>query len=407
MKDYIDNPQIYKLIAEHSGREGANLMMRYSSKMAAEELRFCAMQIDARRKTAGKLSEFLAHSQFIFPTMLSAEQATDQRVASYRAKVIGGGHNILDMTAGLGIDSMTLVMHGNRVTAIELDEIKCTVLSHNAITMGISNFKVVNADSVEFIKGMDCANDDFDLIYIDPARRDNADRKVFLLSDCLPDITQFYKQLLDSGHKLVIKLSPMLDITAILRQLENVSCVHAVSVKGECKELMLELEPGAHNTQLIAVDLDDSGVKSSFQVDAVESGKSPVIDYDSDIQTPGCYLYEPNASVMKLNSFGALCARYQGLKMSAPNTHLFVANELFIDFPGRISRIENVPDKKEIKALSGGCYNVVARNYPLKADELRKRLKLKEGSDKFIYAFRHGQGNKPTIVVTSRIKAEP
>lgn len=207
----------------------------------------------------------------------------------------------------------------------------------------------------------------------------------------------------------MIKLSPLLDLTSLTRQLENISEIHIVSVKGECKEILLILQNNTDSSALPisvnAVDLNEEGeVNFQFQTDWDEIEKCLTTKIGHDYDFTDKWLYEPGASVMKINSSGILCHAFPGLNKVADNTSLFVSDAFYPDFPGRKLKITRIFSKKDFASLKGEPRNVTVRNYPLPAEELRKKLKTREGNDIFIYGFRSGPHNHPLLLECTRHK---
>ena len=256
---------------------------------------------------------------------------------------------------------------------------------------------VVNADSSEWIRSV-CPEPE--IIFIDPARRDSQNGRVYNFHDCAPDIISLQRSLSQRCQKLLIKASPLLDITATVNDIHDVKAIRAISVNGECKEILVEVEKGASYGLAEAIDLDRRGnISSRFSF--MPGNASGCVDLASlsDIRE-GSYLYEPNSSMMKLAPWDELSERHPGLKKFDHSSHLFVSTELIPEFPGRILLIEGTIANKDRKALKGFPVNIVSRNYPLSAEELRKRLGAKEGKDRFVYASRIG--GKPIMIIAER-----
>lgn len=378
---------IYRFVEEHRNADATRLLLSGKTPCAEFPLRFAAVQIDCRRKAAAKIPDFLRHREFLFPDAVSSEQASHQAVARYNAGVTGHAVKVLDMTAGLGIDALTSALSGNTVTAIDLDARKAAVLLHNAIVTGVSSLTVTAADSVEWLKE---SRERFDAIFIDPARRSAGGGRVYAFSDCMPDITSIMDMMLNHAPRVVVKCSPMLDVAQVRHELPGVAQLHAVGVKGECKELLAVVDRDATGYRETAVELDTDGHivwKMELNPDS-----DPSIRYLGATPGPGQWLYEPDATVMKFQPWGELSERYPALAKAARTTHLFLGDELYDDFPGRIFRIGDIVDKKKLRALKGTQLNVAVRNYPETADSLRRRYHIGDGGEGFLYGFSSGAG---------------
>lgn len=378
-------------IQQHLGLPGAEVMLRYSAAQLPFSLRHAAMQIEARRRTARKIPAFLANPHFRFPDPLSAEQASDERVASFHASLIRPGEKVLDMTAGLGIDAMTIARAGASVTAIELDESRAKALAENAQSL---NLQAINADSILWLQNSD---EHFSTIFIDPARRDNIGRRTYGLADCEPNLLTHLSMIMAHTDRLIVKASPMLDITQLCRELPGIAEVGAVSVAGECKEVYAIVTNTPSRLKIRAAVIAANGDLNEFYAEGADA--QPVVYADSI--EPGRFLYEPDSAIMKLSAWAELIAKFPTLKKAALNTHLFLSPVYYEKFPGRCVKITDLPSSKELKRFKRMPLNVVARNYPQRADDLAKKLGVKSGQDNFIYAFRLGE--KPVLALGQKL----
>lgn len=402
-----DDKNFWNFIAEHEYDDTAELLLQFGGKnnknsynVIGFNIRDAVLQIECRRKAKNKLYSFLKHHDFYFPTALASEQASDERVASYHASLIGTGKKVVDMTAGLGIDAMSIALAGNETTAIELDMSKCEALEHNSRLLGISNLNVVNGDSTEFMKDR---YKDFDCIFIDPARRDKSLHRTYLFKDCAPDVTSFYSKVMDAGKAMYIKASPILDLKAIIQELDNVARLHVVSVDNECKEILVELRPDSTFKEICAVNIDRDGKIESISIDAGYLGRNDGVYADDSLLKAGIYLYEPSAGIMKLRSASYFTDKFPELKQACINTWVFLGKEYYPDFPGRILRITDLPTKKSLRNLQGERRCVVTRNYPIGTSQLMAKLGLKEGLNQFIYGIRFGSRSRPLIIDCERV----
>ena len=389
----------FSFIETYKHSDPAKLLMKYSGKELGFCLPFAVDQILCRKKAAKKIPTFLSDIRFLFPDLISSEQATDEVVAGFHANLVGDNKRIVDLTTGLGIDAFSMARNGNEVTAIEIDSNKANALSHNAEIQKLKNFNIINEDCRDYIKEKDPKPDYF---FIDPARRDETNSRTYNLKDCTPDITIFYKDLIKDGATLYIKASPLLDISATVKGFENLKSIYIVCLKGECKEILLELNKShTEGTLIHAVDIDREKIRSRFSVKWGDEHPDEIIASVEELK-PHCFLYEPNAAVMKLHAGGLICERFKGIKKLGRNTELFISESLYDDFPGRIVEIERVLSSKEIKKIKGENYSVVTRNYPLKASELKKKIGVGESDEMFLYAMRVGEEEKPMIIISKK-----
>lgn len=339
----------------------------------------------------------------MFPSIIAAEQASNEAVARYHASLVAPDTSLLDMTAGLGIDDLTFALRGVRVTSCEIEEYKCEVLRHNSRVMGVDdNLNVVCTDSVSFLVNSDKC---YDTIFADPARRGTMGNRVHALSDCEPNILNCMQDIRKHTSRLLVKCSPLLDLTFIKNTVENLKHIHVVCVKGECKEVLIEICEGCQFEGTRVIDLDMNGTISTFVSHPDRSGNIVVSEADASAPFNLHYLYEPNAGIMKTGDWKGLTSTFPDLRKADPNTHIFLSDTLYTRFPGRILNIERVLDKKTLKTLKGKKANVAARNYPLTAQQLSSKYGIIPGSDRFVYAFRCA--GKPVILQAATITQDP
>lgn len=426
MEEYL------KFIMDHEHSDVNALRLQYHGKSMPFSVDDACMQIEMRRKTAGKLPWFLHNPGFRFGTAQSAEQATNQNVALFHAYLIGHNRHVLDMTAGLGIDAMTIVMRGNRVTAYELETERVEALRHNADILGIDDLTVMKGDSVRHLQQ---SEEHYDWIFVDPARRDSGNNRCFLLQDSLPDVVSHQDLLLTHADNVLIKASPLLDITQTLRDFSNVRSIIILSYKNEVKEVLIHLSPGSallgpaplgsssplsfsaepegevkspSSPIIQAIDLADSTSAFPDGAPAVRfrfiAGCAPqaAISYaPSEAIAPGMYLYEAGAAMRKLQCASQICARYTDIKSLAKDSGLFVSETLHADFPGRICTIKAILSAKQLKALKDSRCRIVSSCYPMSAADLRKKYRLKEGEDMTLYATTTRDGSRMMILAAT------
>jgi len=318
---------------------------------------------------------------------------------------------VLDMTAGLGIDAMSVAMSGNEVTACDIEPRKTEILSHNAEVMSVSGLSVLTCDSIGWLRDSD---EFFDIIFVDPARRDVNDRRVYGFHECQPDVIDNMALLRERCGRLIIKASPLLDVSRTIADIPSATAVRAVSVDGECKELLVEVEgdrcqpeDGIRTNKGIlyeAVCLSGKGgVVAGLSYH--DDGRSGGVRYAcmEDVRD-GMFLYEPDPSLMKLAPWDVVCDRFPAILKLGASSHLFVSDEFYSGFPGRKLRIGSIIQGKDLKSMNGMEVNVVVRNYPMTPADIRRKYRLKEGKDEFLYATRIG--DKPVMMLASRCGQE-
>lgn len=411
------------------------------SKYPEVDMPFALDQIRGRKMARVKLPRWASLEGIIYPPHISMEQCSSESTALYKAELAArllglpasssgtemkaeNEIEFVDLTGGFGVDfSYIAARLGVKSMYVERQAHLCEAAKENFGRLGLKNAIVKNGDGIEVLhsfhpKKKDAASDDDSLgitydqprsllktnlglkiIFIDPARRDDAGNKVVSLKDCTPDVTVLQEEMLSKADYVIIKLSPMLDWHRAISELSHVREVHIISVNNECKELLLVLS--ARNMGEMEASSADGEVKhaGNLRIYCINDAQSFVCD-ELDMESSQVkiapftleemlYLYEPNASLMKAGCFGVLSGRYDA-RMLSKNSHLFVSREPIAAFPGRSFRIIAVSsfNKKELKRHLSGITkaNIATRNFPLSVAELRKRLKLKDGGKTYIFA---------------------
>ena len=351
-------------------------------------LQYCLRQIEGWQKAQQKLPSWAKTEGIIYPVKLSMEQCSSEQTALYKQKLVGrllpeNRQRMADLTGGFGIDFSFLAQLFDEADYVEQSEQLCEIARHNFPLLGLSKARVHNKTCEDFIDGMGF----FSLIYLDPSRRDAAGRKMVALNDCTPDIEALQDKLLDHATIVLVKLSPMLDIQDTLRRLQNVNEVHVVSVDGECKEMLIVLCREKQGTTFHCTNI--AAQTQTFSTDKRET--EPII-----APRPEQYLYEPNASILKAGVQNVLCQAYNVRKLH-PFSHLFTSPHFIENFPGRAFVIEDYCSfaKKDIKTMLAGISqcNLTIRNFPSTVAELRKRLKLREGGNIYLFATTLSDGS--------------
>lgn len=361
-------------IDAHTGDDIDRLRLRHHGDTHLEWL---IMQLYCRRKAAAKLSSTLREKRFIFPTELSAEQCTSDAVARLHLPMLRQGGTLLDMTCGLGIDVFAAAGVCSHVTAIDINPDVAEAAAVNAATLGLGNVTVVNADSVEWLRNSDRH---FDTIFIDPARRGDKGRRLFALADCKPDISANLDMVMSHCDRLVIKASPMLDISAVMNEL-SVGCdIHIIGTKDECKELVIILPgDGLITAQTVGHASDLTFTRADEERAAVQTG----------IPRKGDWLYEPYPAVVKGGAYKTVAARYDVTKIDT-NVHLYHSANRVTTFPGTMMRvIDVIPfSKKGIKEVATHYHeiSVTTKNFKMTSAQLSARLKNKESGSRRLFA---------------------
>ena len=362
-------------------------------------------QIAGRRVLAAKVPRWAAAEDIVCPPRLSLEQCSSEATARHKAEIVrrfgGARDRLADLTGGLGVDCSFLAPLFRETDYVERQETLCELAAHNFPRLGLEHVRVHRAEAADFLEGLSA-----DWIFLDPARRDAQGGKTVALADCEPDVTRLEDRLLACAPRVLLKLSPMLDLTLAMHQLKRVAEAHVVAVDNECKELLLVLErdcldADAGRTPIHCVNLRGGAAAQTFTFTRRSEQEAPC----PLAEEPGIYLYEPNAALLKAGAFRSLCPAYQVSKLH-PNSHLYTSDCLVDGFPGRRFRITGRSGfgKKELKTLLDGVRqaNLSARNFPASVAELRKRLRLADGGDVYLFATTLSDGQKTLIRAEKR-----
>ena len=401
-----------RFIQEHSEDDVKSLALR-AHGLEGVDLPFALDQIAGRQTAKRKLPSWAAVDSIVYPPHISMEQCSSEQTALYKKSVLDRlifhssfliPHSpfIIDLTGGFGVDFSFMSRGFSRAVYVERQEHLCEMANHNFRCLGLDNVEVECEEAEEYLEYCDNA----DVIYLDPARRDSHGGKTFAISDCTPDVIALLPMLLKKARLVMIKLSPMLDWRKAISDLgeQHILEVHIVSVDNECKELLILLSshhalssslssiaPSLHCVNIsagalssIAVPLFRQPQCNKRQFVGSESPDNP------SIAAIPAFLYEPNASIMKAGCFDVVADRYPGIVKIAPNSHLFVSYKEIRDFPGRCFAIEKTTtmNKKELRSALAGITsaNISIRNFPMSVADLRKRLKLTDGGNTYIFA---------------------
>ena len=332
-------------------------------------------QIESKARAEKKLPTWFSNDSIVYPKKVSLEQCSSEITAEYKASIVSGD-TLIDVTGGFGIDAYYFSKQFKEVTYCEINEELAEIVQHNVSELGVDNVQVKATNGIRYLKEIETP---FDVLYVDPSRRDDVKGKVFLLKDCVPYLPPKIEFLLSKAKTLLIKVSPLLDISHTIRELQFVSEIHIVAVNNEVKELLFVVTKNANEPIRITT--------VNFQHDKVQQfgfdyGDTPYSNYEM----PQQYLYEPNAAVLKSGAFHQLTHTFDVFKLQE-HSHLYTS-ETLIDFPGRSFEIEAVfpYDKKKItQYLDERKANITTRNFPKSVAQIRKELKLKDGGKTYLF----------------------
>ena len=381
--DIVNN--LFDFIEKYSQENPMKLRLKRFENLNFN-LSFAIDQIESRQKIKSKLPLWNQNKKLLFPSVLSAEQASSEITAKYKQCIIGSKYkSICDLTGGLGIDSYYFAASAEKVTYIERYPLYCDVAKYNFDVLQKNNIRVICSDSLKFI--LEC-NVKFDAFYIDPARRNSENKRLYDLRDCEPDIIELQSILLKKAPVILLKSSPMIDISRAIQDLKFVKEVHVISVKNECKELFFIINNHFSEDEISINCVNLSPVQQPENyIFTLENEKNlPLLQSVTSIQS---YLYEPNSSILKAGAFKSVAISFSISKIHK-NSHLYTSNKLITDFLGRIFTVKEVIpfSGKVLKKLSMQypSANITVRNFPITTEELRKKSKIKDGGNIYIFA---------------------
>ena len=374
-------------IQENSAQNPVELALRFKKKPEID-LPKLVKQIQARQKLKDKLPTWIAHPRVYFPASISLEQSSSELAAQFKAQLIKG--KIIDITGGMGIDSWAFAQAGNKVVYTEIQAELFEISRYNHEILVPQQITHHLSDGISYLQAH---HQEFEYVYLDPARRNEQGEKVLLFKDCQPNVIEILP-LIDQGLNLLIKTSPLLDIERAIQELNGVDEVYVISIKNEVKELLfLKTQKSSLHPNIQVIELGKEN-KMLFSGNKKE-------EKECEVNFSACsnYLYEAHPGIMKAGFFKLM--QQFGVNKLSTNTHLYTSEKLVKDFPGKIFQINNIGtvDTKWIHSqLPEKKAHISTRNFPQNSEELRKRWKLKDGGTKYVYVYQNFEGkNEITI----------
>lgn len=379
-----------QFINRHQSDDVRDLALQ-ARKYPNVDMQVAITQIAGRQIAIEKIPSWKEIEDIRYPKHLSLEQCSSEITARYKARLLQG-ETLADLTGGFGVDCAFLAGRFNAVTYVERQKELCEIAGHNFRILRLNHISIRNEDGTDYLNMMSPA----DCIFLDPARRGEHGNKTVAISDCEPDVAGLEKLLLEKAGRVMLKLSPMLDLSSALKELPHTLEAHIISVNNECKELLLLLgknPPAEIPIHCVNLSSKEEQEEQHF-VFTREQEQQSGCNYTN---TLGKYLYEPNSSLLKAGAFRSITANYPVRKLH-PNSHLYTSDMQIKEFPGRIFQITGHCglNKKEIKENLADLKkaNLTVRNFPATVAELRKRLKLAEGGDTYLFASTLNDGKK-------------
>ena len=385
-KNLLDKP-LQDFINQNLGKDISALALQ-TNPFPAIDWKDIVQQIQSKQKCRAKLPTWFNTPNILYPPKISVEQSSSEILAKHKSSSVSG-KNLIDLTGGFGVDTYYFSREFEQVIHAEIDADLCQIVTHNSHQLNADNLRVYHGDGRKILQNID---QKFDWIYIDPARRDNLKRKVFRLSDCTPDVTILLDEYFRFTEQILIKTAPLLDISQGINELKFVEKIEIISLNNEVKELLWFLRKNyVGEPSLFVVDYGSDGTKKTLQ--------TPLNDIESlHYQSPKNFLYEPIPALMKSGCFNFIATHF-GLQKIDLNSHLYTSDTLK-DFWGRRFKINSVEvfSKATMKSWTNKKAHISCRNFPMKPEEIRKKFKIKDGGENYLFFTSIENGKKKLVI---------
>lgn len=374
------NNKTIQFIKEHENDDIRNLALQ-TKRYTDIDMPYALQQIQGRQIAKNKIPQWYNNNHIVYPQHISLEQCSSEKTALYKASLCKG-ESMVDLTGGLGIDFSFMSRNFAKATYVERQKELTEIAIKNFSALNLQSITIINNNAENYLSEINCVS----TIYIDPSRRSKKGEKTVFIEDCSPNLIEIEKLLDSKAEQVIIKMSPMLDISHAIDSLKIINEVHIVSTNNECKELLL-IKNGSSDKKEIkyfCVNIKSDNTKDIYTF-SKEIENTANVNYSD----PKNYLYEPNASILKAGAYKSI-AQYYNLYKLHPNSHLYTSDRLIKDFPGRSFIVKQFCqfNKKEIKKLTHQISkaNITCRNFHLSVDQIRKKLSVKDGGDCYIFA---------------------
>ncbi len=379
-------------INENINSNTADLLLK-KNHHSDVDIKLLVEQIEAKQRCKTKLPTWFNTEKIYYPNKLNIEQTSSEVTAKYKSSLITG-NSIIDLTGGFGIDCYYFSEKFKEVTHCEINSELSGIVSHNYKELGVNTIETITNDGVSQLLSN---NKQYDWVYIDPSRRHDTKGKVFFLKDCLPDVPKHLNAIFNHTNNVMIKTSPLLDISVGISELNYVKTIHIIAVNNEVKELLWILEKGFEaKTTIKTVNIN----KTAEEIFDFKLNEEQAIT--TNFSEPLTYLYEPNAAVLKSGGFKSVSKQLNVLKLHQ-HTHLYTLQEL-VEFPGRRFKIDRVLpyNKQLLKKELHQKANISTRNFPEAVQQIRKKFKIKDGGDTYVF-FTTNLHNEKIVIICKKI----
>ena len=390
MNQEILNKEVQNFINDNLKSDVTKLILK-GSPFESVSIQEIAAQILAKNSCKKKLPTWFNSEKIYYPNKLNIEQTSSEITTNYKLDLVSGD-TLIDITGGFGVDAYFFSQKLKSVIHCEINKELSAIVSHNFKQLKVKNITIHHGDGIGFLEKY---KDKFDWVYADPSRRNDAKGKVFLLEDCLPNIPENIDILFQKTDHILLKISPILDITSAINELQFVKEIHVVAVENEVKELLFLLEKNyTKNIQVKTINITKTTTqKFDFNLDETSI---------ATFSEPKRYVYEPNAAILKSGAFLQVSEKFNIAKLHQ-NSHLYTTNEL-MDFPGRRFKIKHCIsyDKKQLlKLIPSKKANIATRNFPETVAQIRKKTGLKDGGNEYLF-FTTDINNKHLVLICEK-----
>ena len=387
----FDVEKTRKFAEEHQNDNVYDLLL-HADKFPDVNIKAVVNQIKGRKITKSKIPAWHKNQCLIYPDKKALEQCSSEATAKFKASLVSG-ETMVDLTGGLGVDTAFLSEKFLKVHYVEPNKKLFETAAYNFNYLDLQHVKCYNLSAPDFLNQN---QDNFDLIYLDPDRRPGKNNvKKIMLHDHQPDVITLKNKLLSRANTVMLKTSPMLDIQDMMESLPETTAVHVIAAMNECKELLVLLEKKPAGKKIIAVNIDKNSNYKTFDAD-LTSVKNKKVNFSLPLN----YLFEPNAALLKAGLQDVYAEQKKIFKLHS-NSQLYTSNNLFPGFFGRSFRIIKILpfDRKQVSAtLKSNKANITVRNFPVSVEEIRKKIKLKEGGEDYLFATTLNNGQKRLIL---------
>lgn len=358
------------------------------------DIKLLIEQIEAKKRCEKKLPTWFNCKNIYYPNKLNIEQTSSEITAHYKSGLVKG-KSLIDLTGGFGVDTYYFSKVFQNVTHCEVDENLSQIVAHNYKQLNINKIKTVASDGISYLKNSKNA---YDCIYVDPSRRHDSKGKVFFLKDCIPNVPEYLDELLTRANTILLKASPMLDVSIALTELKHVKTIHIVAVNNEVKELLFLIEKNFEDSH----SFNCVNIKTK-QIDAFHFTAEQELETVLALGNVQDYLYEPNSAILKAGAFKSVAKDFNVTKLHK-HSHLYTSNKK-IDFPGRRFKVlEVLPyNRKLIKqSITSKQANLTVRNFPETVAQLRQKFKVKDGGNLYVF-FTTNPESKKIVILTEKV----